>query len=105
MENIKSIIKRKNVSVDRNLINNVYNDVVASKIEEALDKPKAIGEEIANALNAPQNIKFYIKIAYLYPLETIFECLALTKEALREGRIEKSAAQYFWGILRRKNKK
>ena len=104
MENIKSIIKRKNVIVDKDIINNVYNDVVASKIRDAIDKPKAIGEILVEKLNAPDNLKFYIKLAYMYSLETLFECIALTDEASREDRIKTTRPQYFYGILKRKRK-
>lgn len=103
MDDINSIIKKKNVTqnvnVDNNIYNNVYDDNVAEKINETIDKPKAIAEILTEKLNAPHNLKLYIKLAYQYPVETLFKCLALTKEAEREGRIKKSAAQYFYGIV------
>ena len=105
MDSLKGIIGRKtinNVNVVNNICNNVYDDNVAFKIRDALDKPKAIGEILAEKLNAHSNTKFYIKLAYQIPQETLFECLALTNEADRENRIRTSKAQYFYGIVRRK---
>ena len=104
MEPIKKLFpeRKYNVNVDNDLSNNVYNDNVAKKIQEALDKPKAIGQILADKLDAPQNLKFYIKLAYQYSTEVLFECLALTEEAFREGRIKTTKAQYFYGIVRRK---
>ncbi len=99
------LIRRiNNVNVDNNINNNVYVDV-AERIRDAIDKPKAIGEILSKELNAPQNLKFYIKLAYLYPEETLFECLALTKEAFKDGFIRTSPAQYFYGIVKRKKRK
>ena len=102
--NIKETLIRRinNVNVDSNIYNNVYDDNVASRVRDAVDKPKAIGQELADALNAPDNLRFYIKLAYQYPQEILFECLALAKEAQKEGRIKTTSAQYFWGILRKK---
>jgi hypothetical protein len=74
------------------------------EINDAIDKPKAIGQEIATALNSPGNLKFYIKLAYQYPQETYLNAIALTKEAMQEGRIKTTPSQYFWGILKRKSK-
>lgn len=108
MDSIKeSVIKSlNNVNVDKdNLINNVYDDVVASRIKSAIDKPKAIGEILSEKLNAPDNIKFYIKLAYQYSEDTLFECIALTEEAAREGKIKTDRPRYFYGIVRRKKKK
>lgn len=106
MDSIKnSIIRRTyNVNVDKDIYNNVYDVNVASKIRDAVDKPKAIGEILAEELNAPQNLKFYIKLAYLYPQETLFECLALTNEAAKENRINTDRPRYFYGVVKRKKK-
>lgn len=106
MNLIKNVLSNRpnNVNVVSNNYNNVYDNNVASKIEDAVDKPKAIGEIIAEKLNAPQNLKFYIKLAYLYPQETLFECLALTNEAAKENRIATDRPRYFYGIVRRKKK-
>ena len=93
------IPKRNNVNVDNNNTNNVYDENVAHKIQDALDKPKAIGEVLAEKLGAPGNLKFYIKLARQYPQAILFECVSLTNEAVKEGRIRKSPSQYFWGIL------
>lgn len=99
------VLKRvSNVNVHKDNSNNVYVENVAKKIEEALDKPKAIAEILAENLNAPSNLKFYLKLVYQYPTATLFECLALTKEAEREGSIRTTKAQYFYGIVRRKKK-
>ena len=95
---------RSNVNVDKDLINNVYDDNVRQKIQEAIDKPKAIGTILAEKLNAPSNLKLYIKLAYQCSTETLFECLALTEEAYREERIRTTKAQYFYGIIRKKKK-
>lgn len=94
--------KRYNVNVDKSLSNNVYDDNVARKIQDALDKPKAIGQIVAEKLEAPSNIKLYIKLAYQYPINTIFESLSLTEEAHKAGRIRTTKAQYFYGIIKRK---
>ena len=105
MNNIKSILSRRNnVNVVNNNSKNVYDDIVADKINNALDKPKAIGEILAEKLNAPNNKRLYIKLAYQYSTETLFECLALTDEAKKEGRIKTTSAQYFYGIVIRKKK-
>lgn len=94
--------RHHNVNVVNNNANYVYDVNVANKIREAVDKPKAIGEIIAERLSAPKNVKLYIKLAYQYPIATLFECLHLTDEAYREGLIKTTKAQYFWGIVRRK---
>lgn len=105
MEAIKNIIaRRENVNVDKDINNNVYDENVASRIRDAVDKPKAIGKEIAKALNAPDNLRLYIKLAHQYPQETLFECLSLTNEAARENRINTDRPRYFYGIIRRKKK-
>ncbi len=105
MDTIKNTLGKRsyNVNVVNNLDNNVNNDIV-EKIRDAIDKPKAIGEDLAEKLNSPQNLKFYIKLAYQYPTETLYECLALTNEAQREGIIKTTSAQYFYGIVRRKKR-
>lgn len=112
MEELKSIIKSRsqllrgnNVNVDSNIVNNVYDDNVAFRISETVDKPRAIGEILSEKLNAPQNIKLYIKLANQYPIETLFECLVLTEEAYGEGRIKTTKSQYFYGIVRRKKQR
>lgn len=104
---IKDILegKRYNVSVDKEIINNVNVEELLRQIEDAVDKPKAIGELLANELGAPGNVKFYIKLSYQYPLHTLFEALALTKEAAREGKITKDRPRYFYGIVRRQKMK
>ncbi len=94
--------KRYNVNVVKDSTNYVYDENVANKIRESVDKPKALGEIIAERLGAVKNIKFYIKLVYQYPITTLFECLHLTDEAYREGHIKTTKAQYFWGIVRRK---
>lgn len=101
---MKEILSKNNVNVnvDKDLYNNVYDENVASRIQDAVDKPKAIGEIIAEKLEAPRNLKLYIKLAYQHSQETLFECLALTNEAFREGRITTTKAQYFYGIVKRK---
>ncbi len=108
MEDLNSILKRKNVgtnvNVDNNIYNNVYDENVVQRIRDAIDKPKAIGEMLAEKLNAPNNLKLYIKLAYQYSTETLFECLALTNEAQKDGRIRTTPAQYFYGIVVRKKK-
>lgn len=103
---IGSILQSKsnNVNVVRDIPTYVYDESVAQKIRDAVDKPKAIGEILAKELDAPQNTKFYIKLAYQYLVATLFECLALTKEASNEGRIQTTCAQYFYGIVRKKKK-
>ena len=106
MDSVATVIDTKgyNVNVDKDILNNVYDENVANKIREAVDKPKAIGQILAEKLNAPLNVRFYIKLVYQYPLKTLFECLALTDEAYREGRIKSTKAQYFWGIVKRKKR-
>lgn len=108
METINNILKRKhveNVNVDKDIYNNVNVEELVRKIKEATDKPKAIGSILAEELGAPENLRFYIKLTYIYSQETLFECVALTKEAHREGRIYSTLGQYFYGIVRRKKKK
>lgn len=106
MEDLSSILKRKtlgtNVNDDKNIYNNVYDENVASKIENAVDKPRAIGEDLAEKLGAPNNLRLYIKLARQYSIATLYECLALTEEAYREGLIRTTKAQYFYGIVIRK---
>ena len=108
MDHIRNTLLKRpnyvNVVKDNNLINNVYDDNVASRIKDALDKPKAIGEELSKSLNASGNLKFYIKLAYQYHQETLFECLALTKEAQREGKIKTTPAQYFGALLKKRER-
>lgn len=105
MEQINSILKKKNVdnvNVEESIYNNVNVEALIRRIQEAIDKPKAVGEILAVELNAPQNKKFYIKLAYQYPPEILFECLALAREAEREHRIRTDIARYFYGILKKK---
>lgn len=90
-----------NVNVVKDSTNYVYDENVAKKIRDAIDKPKAIGEIIADKLDAPSNVKFYIKLAYKYPIAILFECLALTSEAFKEGRIKTTRSQYFYGIVKK----
>lgn len=108
MEDLNSILKRKtfstNVNDDKNIYNNVYDENVASKIENAVDKPRAIGEDLAEKLGAPNNLRLYIKLARQYPISTLYECLALTNEAYEARLIRTTKAQYFYGIVIRKNK-
>lgn len=102
LKNNETVLQRDDVNVDNNISINVYDDNVARRIREAIDKPKAIVELLAQELGAPSNRKFYIKLAYQYSIESLFECLSLTKEAHREGRIKTTRAQYFWGIVKKK---
>lgn len=104
MDKIGSLLKGRtfNVNVDKDISKYVYDENVAIKIREALDKPKAIAEDIAEKLGATHNVKLYISLVYKYPIHHLYECLALTKEAHREGRIRTSMAQYFYGIVKKK---
>lgn len=106
MESVNHILIKRpnNVNVVNNISNNVYDDDVADKIRDAIDKPKAIAEILVEKLNAPHNLKLYIKLAYQYPTDTLFECIALTEEARRDGKIKTTPAQYFYGIVIRKKK-
>ena len=102
-EILKTIpLTRYNVNDDEYIYNNVYDDNVASRIQEAIDKPKAIGEILAEKLNAPGNIKLYTKLAHQYSADLLFECVALTNEADKEDKIRTTRAQYFYGIVRQK---
>ena len=94
----------ENVNVEKEISNNVYDDNVAFKIRDAVDKPRAIGQILAEKLNAPHNVKFYIKLAQQYSVDVLFESVALTNEMWNEGRIRTTKAQYFYGILRKKAK-
>lgn len=105
INNRSPLLQDSNVNVDKNIIKDVYDDNVASRIREAIDKPRAIGEILSEKLNAPGNIKLYIKLAHQHPIDFLFECLALTEEAGREGRIKKTKPQYFYGIVKMKMKK
>lgn len=105
MEQInKILIRRNNVNVDKYNTNNVYDVQVAKKIRDAIDKPKAIAEILAEKLNKPQNTRLYIKLAYEYSTETLFRCLALTEESFVEGRIKTDKARYFYGIVKKQKK-
>lgn len=105
MEHINNVLKaRANVNVDNYIKDNVYDENVAKRIQEAIDKPRAIAEIIAEELNAPNNTKLYIKLVYEYSEEVLFKCLALTKEAHKDGLIRTTRAQYFYGIVRRQRK-
>ena len=103
---LKDIVSKRNynVNVDKDITNNVYDENVANRIQDAVDKPRAIGEILAEKLGAPSNVKFYIKLAYQYSLETLFECLSLTEEASRNNLIKTDKARYFYGIVRRKKR-
>jgi len=106
MENIKEIMDRRspNVYVDKDIYNNVYDENVASKIKDAIDKPKAIGQILVEKLDAPNNLRLYIKLAYQYPIEFLFLCVALTEEAYKDGLIRTTKSQYFYGIVKQKKK-
>lgn len=104
MEPISKVLQGKryyNVNVDKEIVNNVNVEELVQQVKDAVDKPKAIGEQFARELQAPQNVKLYISLFYKHPLPTLYECLALTKEAHREGKIKTTQAQYFYGIVRR----
>lgn len=101
MDNVGQIVaKRNNVYVGNNTNNNVYDEEMARRIQEAVDKPKAIAKELSEKLNAPQNKRLYIKLAYEYPAETLFRCLAITLDTARSKPIRSKAA-YFYGVVRR----
>lgn len=100
----KILLNRKNVNVDKYINNNVYDVLVAKKIQDAIDKPKAIGEILVEKLGAPQNLRLYIKLSYEYSVEVLFRCLALTEEAFIEGRVRTDKARYFYGIVRKQKK-
>lgn len=105
MDHISSIVANlNNVNVDNNINNNVYDEDIANRIQRAIDKPKAIGEIIAEKLNAPNNTKLYIKLTREYSAEILFRCLALTEEASKDHLIRTTKAQYFYGIVRRQRK-
>ena len=96
-------VNSNNVNVDSNsILNNVYDEDVARRIKEAIDKPRAIGEILSEKLNAPQNKKFYIKLAHQFPFTFLMECLAITDAADRERQIKTSKKQYFFGVVKRK---
>src|SRR3989344_5908572 len=91
-------VNSNNVNVDSNsILNNVYDEDVARRIKEAIDKPRAIGEILSEKLSAPQNIKLYIKLAQKCSDMLLFECLAITEEAYRERRILTTKARFFYG--------
>ena len=104
MESINGVLARRsfNVNADKDLDNNVYDENVASKIENAVDKPRAIAEDLVEKLDAPDNLRFYIKLARQYDIGVLYESLALTKEASEAGLIKTTKAQYFYGIIRKK---
>lgn len=106
MDRINSFLHKRtyNVNVDKDILKDVYDDSVIQKIKEAIDKPRAIAEDLAEKLDAPHNIKCYISLAYKYPIPFLYECLALTNEASREGRIKGTRAQYFYGVVKWRRK-
>ena len=108
MDSVNNILTRRinNVNVDNNINNNVNVEELVRELQGEVDKPNALAEILVKQLEAPQNKRFYLKLAREYPIETLFKCLALTKEASRDGLIRTSKAQYFYGIVKRqKNEK
>ncbi len=102
MDSIKDLInsRRNNVYVDKDIKNNVYVDVAdIEKINEAIDKHKAVGELLAQKLGTPKNINLYIKLSYLNQSSLLFEWAAIALDASKEGRTSNPGG-YFYGIVR-----
>lgn len=98
--------KRSNVNKDiSNNVNNVedeFDKLLGKIIEISGDKPDSIGQTIAEKLNDVRNVNFHIKTAKLNQPQILFEALALTLDAYKQGLIRTSRAKYYVGILKRK---
>lgn len=111
MHKVGSILNSQHFNVnnvDKDILNNVSN--VKTDKDVALDnllalygnKPQGIAKIIAEKLNDLNNLNFHIKTAKLNSPHILFEVLSITLEADREGKIKKSRAQYYIGVLKRK---
>lgn len=98
--------KRSNVNKDiSNNVNNVEDELdklLGKIIEISGDKPESIGQTIAEKLNDVGNVNFHIKTARLNQPQILFEALALTLDAYKQGLIRTSRAKYYVGVLKRK---
>lgn len=101
MDSISNVVlKRKNnVHVDNNTTNNVYVDVDIKKLNESIDKHKAIGELVAEKLGRPNNVELYIRLSYLNRFDQLLEWCALALDAFHQNRT-KDVGGYFYGIVR-----
>lgn len=102
----KELNKRSNVNKDiSNNVNNVEDELdklLEKIIEISGDKPESIGQTIAEKLNDVGNLNFHIKTAKLNQPQILFEALALTMDAYKQGFIRTSRAKYYVGVLKRK---
>lgn len=112
MEKLDGILEKTHQPLQRNvdIISNVFekhvdtlNVNVSSKNE--IEKIKAMGEDLANQLSDTKNLYYYLKCAREHQGNFLYECLAIVKEAQREGRITSTPAKYFVGVVKRKSNK
>lgn len=103
MEPIKKLINDRqnllendsNLSDDNvtNVNNNYSNNVKRCEVD-------SIAHELAEKLDAPQNLNFYRKIVWRNKPEFLYRCLTATLSKDKEGQIRTSKAQYFNGVFR-----
>lgn len=103
----EEINKRSNVNKDiSNNVNNVEDEIsklLNKVIEISGSKPESIGQTIAEKLDDLKNINFHKKTARLNDPQILFEALALTLDAYKQGLINTNRAKYYVGILKRKH--
>ncbi|MCB9802046.1 MAG: hypothetical protein H6774_03065 [Pseudomonadales bacterium] len=97
-----------NVNVNNNINNNVYvnnkDKLISQLIDECGGETNAIANNIAEKLNDLRSLNYFLKMARTHPPQILFESLAETMLADREGRIRSYPAKYFVGVLKKKVK-
>lgn len=102
-------VKNDNKDIDH--VNNVSKEdltkedlltLLRKKFSDDADKQRWLAETLASKLSDIKNLNYYRKLAKKYPDSLLFECLSITEDAIRDGVVQKTAAKYFVGVVKRK---
>lgn len=92
-----------NVNINSNNVNVSKKDkLIEQLIDECGGEASAVAHTIAEKLNDDRSLNYYLKMTRLYPFYVLFESLAETLEASKDGRIKSTSPKYFVGILKKK---
>lgn len=92
-------------NVDKDITNNVETINVNVNNKNREEKMKFIARDLATKLDDLKSLNYYLKIVKDHKPEFIYECLSITTLAYREGKIRKTPAKYFVGVIKRRSGK
>lgn len=126
LESIKQIMKRrksKNVRTDNvnnvkeslNNVNNVENarnysreellDLLLGKFSNERERKEYLANELARKLGDEENLNCHRSLVKEHKEKFLFECLSITEDAWKRGKIKGKKAPYFMGVIKRRQAK